>query len=502
MQRLRAWGLRNECSPAPAHEIRPTTDLSLTALVKARVHRLRSNHPNKCQESSRCTEYASDSAHEHACFASQGPCGVLDLGASKTVIGSDCLPELIQSLDASTRQGLRRTSCNITFRFGNQATLTSQHAIVLPLGNLMWKIAVVPGGTPFLISNTLMRALKAQINCETRTLTSPMLHVPVGLTLTSRGLFLLDVNQLVKSANAMSGSGHSCSVPRPAETFLSDETEGKSLSEAKHVRFNVDNPKSHTQNNLNIPSPSITTEHGQSYVNLECHPQGSPCHEVEDQQEPRSPSNPAQIASEDSVQVIPNSCHGDVVTQRLRQLQIPSSVPVESLEHLTLSELATEVVSFGTKHQGRTFEEAWGDTEWVMFMLSRYQSSTKESHRRFIRFTELKIEAMEKDQGITHQGLPVMPNRGHQMAKAKAKPVAKSLATPSRTSLQDGEDDWDIGSEMYNPGIMNIPPMAMAEDLNALQQRMLHMENALTRVIAFIENQSMPNQEFHQHDVQ
>jgi hypothetical protein len=178
-------------------------------------------------------------------------------------------------------------------------------------------------------------------------------------------------------------------------------------------------------------------------------------------------------------------------------------VPVESLEHLTLSELATEVVSFGTKHQGKTYEEAWGDTEWVMFMLSKYQSSTKESHRRFIRFTELKIGAMEKNQGITHKDVPILPNRGLQTARAKAKPMAKSLATPSHTSLQDGEDEWDIEHiepEMYNPGIIDAPPMAMTEDLNALQKRMLNVENALSRVIHFIENQTMPNQEPHQHD--
>jgi hypothetical protein len=69
--------------------------------------------------------------------------------------------------------------------------------------------------------------------------------------------------------------------------------------------------------------------------------------------------------------------------------------------------------------------------------------------------------------------------------------------------LPDGEEDWDIEhieSEMYNPGIMNVPPMVMAEDMSALQQRMLHMENALTRVIAYIENQSIQNQEFHPED--
>ena len=337
MQRVQAWSLRNECNPDTAREIRPTADLSLTALVKARVHRLRSNHPTMCPKSSRCTENASDHAQEHVCFASQGPCGVLDLGASKTVIGSECLPELIRSLDASTRQGLRRTSCNITFRFGNQATLTSQHAIVLPLGNLMWKIAVVPGGTPFLISNTLMRALKAQINCDTRTLTSPMLHVPVGLTLTSRGLFLLDVNQLVKSANAMRCQGHSQSVPKPAETFMSDESEVKSPIKDKHVSFKVDCPQElaqnnqHNQDNFNTSSLSNTTpeikcqqdasctvnQHDQTQMKSESNFQRPPCHADENKQEPGLPSSPAQIITERSPPNFPTECHGDVVDPAL-----------------------------------------------------------------------------------------------------------------------------------------------------------------------------------------
>ena len=57
----------------------------------------------------------------HAHFATHGSHGILDLGASKTVISSDHLPELILSLETETRRGLTRCACNITFRFGNQA---------------------------------------------------------------------------------------------------------------------------------------------------------------------------------------------------------------------------------------------------------------------------------------------------------------------------------------------------------------------------------------------
>ena len=73
---------------------------------------------------------------EPICFATHDAFAVLDLGASKTVIGSDHVACLIRSLDKDIRDQLSRCKCQITFKFGNQSTLTSH--------------------TPFLISNTFM----------------------------------------------------------------------------------------------------------------------------------------------------------------------------------------------------------------------------------------------------------------------------------------------------------------------------------------------------------
>jgi len=79
--------------------------------------------------------------------------------------------------------------------------LDSQHALVIPLGRVKLKVAVVPGQTPFLISNTLIRALKAQIDADQQVLKSPMLKQSVDLHLTPKGLFLIDINQLALQAN-------------------------------------------------------------------------------------------------------------------------------------------------------------------------------------------------------------------------------------------------------------------------------------------------------------
>lgn len=84
------------------------------------------------------------------------------------MVGSKLLPSLIESLPAEIQKQLFRTNCDITFRFGNQGTLDSQQALVIPLQSLGLglKIAIVKGETPLLLSNTLIRTLKASIDTE------------------------------------------------------------------------------------------------------------------------------------------------------------------------------------------------------------------------------------------------------------------------------------------------------------------------------------------------
>lgn len=135
-----------------------------------------------------------------ASACSKGTSGVLDTGATKTVIGSDHVKELIEQFDPSIRQQLKRSKCQITFRFGNQATLEATTALVVPIGKLLLQIAVVPGGTPFLISNSLIRVLKCCIDVERREIRSPVLDQPISLELTPKGLFLIDINQLALHA--------------------------------------------------------------------------------------------------------------------------------------------------------------------------------------------------------------------------------------------------------------------------------------------------------------
>ena len=177
------------------------------------------------------------------CFATHGTHGVLDLGASKTVIGSEFVPSLIQGLQECIPGKIRRCSCRITFRFGNQGTLTSEQALVIPIGKLMLKVAIVPGRTPFLLSNSLMRALEARIDCRTYTLMSPMFTKEVPLDLTSRGLFLLDVCKLIHSASVRDAKGQVVAAETGVETHIAHEEEscrpiGDQGQHAKSVQAN------------------------------------------------------------------------------------------------------------------------------------------------------------------------------------------------------------------------------------------------------------------------
>ena len=168
-------------------------------------------------------------------FVSHGCSGVVDLGASKTVIGSDHLTKLIQSLDSETRSRLQRCPCHMNFRFGNQGILSSSQALIVPIGKAKVKIAIVPGKTPFLISNALLRGLHAVIDTHHQRLKSPFLHVPVKLSLTPRGLFLMDLNDLIAASRKPSGNGS-------PQTICMSETMPKSESEAVQEGCQADSP--------------------------------------------------------------------------------------------------------------------------------------------------------------------------------------------------------------------------------------------------------------------
>ena len=164
------------------------------------------------------------SSWEEVNFASYSSYGVVDLGASKTVIGSQCLKELIQALPKNILQKCYRTPCVINFRFGNQGMLTSEWAFVVPLSpQLHLKIAVVSGATPFLLSSALLRAIGAVIDTSKDVLWCRRFHCAVSLHLTDRGLFLLDMKELLQKAWQYHSDSTTLTCPKQVSTVLQPE---------------------------------------------------------------------------------------------------------------------------------------------------------------------------------------------------------------------------------------------------------------------------------------
>lgn len=92
---------------------------------------------------------------------------MLDVGASQTVNCDKQVHELLTQLPSEIRNEVRQ--CNLVFRFGDRQTLVSKRALLMPLGK-MPRIAIVPGQTPFLLSNSFLKGIKAAIDTDAETL--------------------------------------------------------------------------------------------------------------------------------------------------------------------------------------------------------------------------------------------------------------------------------------------------------------------------------------------
>ena len=98
----------------------------------------------------------------------QGAEGIVDLGASLSVIGEIQFQELCNHLPLKFQQSMKTAPCDISFRFGNDSTVSGKKAVYLPLGQWWMKLIVVPSNTPFLIANSMFRTLGAIINTNTQ----------------------------------------------------------------------------------------------------------------------------------------------------------------------------------------------------------------------------------------------------------------------------------------------------------------------------------------------
>ena len=104
---------------------------------------------NQASLTSRKTNFAEETSGE----------AILDTGASRTIIGSHRVPGLIEALKGIEVQ---RGPSRCVFRFGNSGLLHSEEALFLRRFGKGWlRVEIVPGSTPFLISNAVIEGMKS-----------------------------------------------------------------------------------------------------------------------------------------------------------------------------------------------------------------------------------------------------------------------------------------------------------------------------------------------------
>lgn len=196
------------------------------------------------------------------------------------------------------------------------------------------------------------------------------------------------------------------------------------------------------------------------------------------------------------------------LASRMERLQLhrEENPDLENFRWLTTEEMGKDIVTFGKAHQGETFKHVWSNhRDWIKFMLKRYPNSQKVEHQKLFMYVDRMVEKEEIELGVVSDpdeeeteetahgkghGKPCQTKgngKGKMTAAAKPKAKTRAAARPSDVPVELEEleeDSWDAVSEM-NQGY-NVE----AENVQALQQRMLHMENALTEVIRHIQEKN------------
>ena len=163
---------------------------------------------------------------EAALFVSHGTSGIVDLGASMSVIGQKQFQDLCQALPNAIISQMKEVPCEVNFRFGNDSTVTGRRAILFPVGKRWIKVVVVPSNTPFLLANSVFRSLGAVIDTEDNTVYFKKLGKTVSIVLTDRKLYRLDLVDLLHTPESDPSSKHAAAVNECFNTV----TEAKQLS--------------------------------------------------------------------------------------------------------------------------------------------------------------------------------------------------------------------------------------------------------------------------------
>ena len=199
---------------------------------------------------------------EQALFATSLTLGILDLGASQTVMGQHQLPEFLSHLPPQVRSLVHEKPVDMSFRFGNNSVVPCKRAIFVPIDKFWIKIAIVESKTPFLISNNVCRCLGAVIDTNNQSIWFRQLDCELPLQLSGKKLFLLDLCELAAKKPPRTPTVLERSDSKAERVFSCQENESE-----RNIEAIESNDRSQSNPQL-ANSTHFCTKYQQSHVNM------------------------------------------------------------------------------------------------------------------------------------------------------------------------------------------------------------------------------------------
>ena len=187
--------------------------------------------------------------------------GIIDTGASKSVIGQRRVKRLIESLPKAVQDRVQWGKSETVFRFGNNGVLSSVGALYLPIGDRWMRLEVVNGETPFLLSNAFLKSTAADVSSGNGELIFRELGCRVPLKTNPKGLFTVELSEVLQVFSKTSQKDwnvKSCEVV----TFASDHMECRqkqnhTSTAAATTEQSVENSAAETAHTRDLRSVSL-----------------------------------------------------------------------------------------------------------------------------------------------------------------------------------------------------------------------------------------------------
>ena len=175
--------------------------------------------------------------------------------------------------------------------------------------------------------------------------------------------------------------------------------------------------------------------------------------------------------------------------------------PKRDFTQWAMIDLEKSIIDFGKQQKGKTYLQVWEEEQaWISWFVQHYEKSAKYEHQKFIYFVDAKVERAE----LTGTKIPVTDqSEGYQKSSAeqqvinRSRMIAKAKAKASIRPMPHIETDpWTVDEDptayelITDPGEPSNPVLEEhIPDVSQIEMRVINMENALARVMEFLEQQ-------------